>query len=67
MKIIKQGERPEDRTWETTCSNCGTVICYKQDDMKFQASVEHEGFNWYPPSRSYSYIICPICTKKIVV
>lgn len=51
MKIIKQGELPNEEK-EKTCYNCKTVFSYTRKDVK-------------PDQRDGDYVICPVCGKWI--
>ena len=65
MQIVKRGERPEDRTWEVTCSNCRSVLLYKWEDTHFQeaGAPTHPGEPSFPPG--YTYVVCPVCSKRV--
>lgn len=58
MKIIKQGVIPkeevqEEKNYQSTCSNCGTVFQFKKDECNL--SISRISF------RPIVHIECPLC------
>lgn len=52
MKIIKEGNLPEDKQKRETCYNCKTVFEYVKADVQSDF-------------RDGDYIVCPKCGKFI--
>lgn len=65
MQIIKRGERPEDRTNDARCDNCGTIVLYRRGDIRYQEPVGKPEYPWEPGPRGYVYITCPVCGNRL--
>ncbi|MDC2859041.1 hypothetical protein [Delftia sp. DT-2] len=52
MKIIKQGQPPETRTYQCTCRECATVFEFEQREAKFVFD-QRDG--------DFLQINCPVC------
>lgn len=64
VEIVKRGERPEDRKWKATCSNCGTVMHYKEEDVWVEPPVpldDSSGMLWGGGER----VTCPVCGSAV--
>ena len=57
MKIIKRGELPELKTYETTCNSCRTVFEYFKQEAKAQ----------FDRNEHYLTIDCPVCKRTVSV
>lgn len=56
MEIIKRGKTPENRSYRTTCDNCGTVFKFQQLEATYMAD-NRDG--------DYLEIDCPVCGKEV--
>lgn len=57
MRIIKNNQQE----YECNCSHCSSKLAYIQSDTRF---VYEEYFG---EQHSYTYLICPVCKKKIIL
>ena len=58
MKIIKQGQLPQNKRYRSTCSNCGTRFEFKAGEAKFISDQCDGG--------CYE-VKCPYCQKSCFV
>lgn len=56
MKIIKQGQKPEDKVYRGTCRRCHTEIEFSQAEATYVPD-QREG--------DYLTIHCPTCSGQI--
>jgi len=56
MKIIKQGKRPEDRIWDGTCTNCGSILQAHQHEL----NITHDPRDGYLGDAE-----CPVCERRV--
>jgi len=56
MKIIRHGQKPEEKTYEVTCAHCRTVFEFTQGEAKYR-SDQRDG--------DYLEIPCPVCSKTV--
>lgn len=54
MKILKQGQLPENRVYQATCNNCKTEFEYRQAEAKVVYD-QRDG--------NYLAINCPLCGR----
>ena len=59
IKIIKQGELPEEKIYETTCKVCSTVFSFQRKD----ATKEDRGGTRQYKGYHNLYIHCPTCNN----
>jgi endogenous inhibitor of DNA gyrase (YacG/DUF329 family) len=54
IKVIKRGEKPADRKYNTTCNSCGSQVEWKKIDAKRV---------WEGDQRDgpFTQIDCPVC------
>ena len=57
MRIIKQGQLPEEKVYQTTCMHCKTVFEFKR----------HEGTVESHRNEDYVSVNCPFCHKQMYV
>lgn len=55
MKIIEQGQIPEEKTYQCTCRNCKTVFEFKKYEARY-VSDQRDG--------DFLTISCPICGRE---
>lgn len=57
MKVLKKGMLPEDRTYQTTCTRCDTIMEFKR----------HEGKLISNQFDSIIEVTCPVCLHNVCV
>lgn len=55
MKIIKQGSLPEEREYQISCRNCGTVFEFTRKEAELNID-QREG--------NYLKVDCPYCKSS---
>jgi len=58
VEIIRQGQRPEDRRIETTCTRCKTVFAFQAHEARLVPDQRDGDFYQLP---------CPICSSPVSV
>ena len=58
MKIVRQGERPENKVGQFECNSCKSVIEAKAGEAK-DTSSNYQG--------RYFYFDCPVCEHSVGV
>lgn len=58
MRIIKQGNLPEDRPYQTVCRNCNTEFEFLQKEAELVFD-QRDG--------NFLKIKCPVCSNKCAV
>lgn len=59
MRIIRQGVPKEKRR---ECEYCGTLFAYNKTDIRTDIPSINDYFGV-----SFKYVVCPSCTRRIVV
>jgi hypothetical protein len=58
VEVLKRGEPPGKRTYETTCSSCSSELRFKAHEAEFIAD-QRDG--------DTLKIICPVCKRPVYV
>ncbi len=61
MKIITQGEKPEEKVIVKTCYNCKTVFEFQKKEERSFSGV------YAGCAGSGTYVNCPVCYRKVTV
>lgn len=56
MKVIKQGQPPEDQIHRETCSHCKSELEFKHSEVQWSPDLR-DGARWF--------VICPVCTWHV--
>jgi len=58
MKVIKRGQKPEERIYRATCNNCKSVLEFTAGEAKYN-SDQRDG--------DFSSVDCPVCGSNVTV
>ena len=56
MKVIKQGQPPQDQIHRETCGHCKSELEFKHSEVQWSPDPR-DGALWF--------VICPVCSKCV--